>query len=278
MNGRQGVNRPALTALMLFALLALPAVGAGQEEPELVDQLVDQAFVQAFGTAPAGISNARRIGSATAVERSPRFEAAVAVGRSAVASPSDSALLTEFADRLGSLIGSDNGDNVLEILYLVLRESVSETSEAKKYWLKRLSEQNEMSEQVSAYLQELSRAGQELGDRATAAATVPITARIFDPVWLDTLVKPPAGKRATVCDPCMATREATLNAEQIQREQESMLGVQRRLLAGLEETRAREGEIERRTAGVVGMLAEVLRKVDQETGGPIRRAVVTTGR
>lgn len=261
---------------MLLAVLTLPAVSAGQGDPELVDEV----FVQAFGTAPAGISYALRIGSATAVERSPALDAAVAAGRNAVASPSDPTLQIEFANRLGSLIGSESGGNILEILYVALRESVSEMNEDKKYWTKRLSEQNEMSEQVSAYLQELSRAGQELGrgerrrgDRARAAATVPVTVRTFDPVWLDTLDQPPAGRRATVCDPCMATREATLNAEQIQREQESTLGVQRRLQAALEDTKAREGEIERRSAEAVTVLAEVMKAVDEEGNGAIRREI-----
>lgn len=270
------VNRSAVTALMLLAVLTFPAVSAGQGDPELVDQV----FVQAFGTAPAGISDALRIGSATAVERSPVLDAAVAAGRNAVASPSDPALQTELANRLGSLIGSESGGNILEILYVALRESVSQMNEDKKYWLKRLSEQNEMSEQISAYLQELSRAGRALGraegrpgERATGAATVPVTVRTFDPVWLDTLGEPPAGRRATVCDPCLATHEATLNAEQIQREQESILGIQRRLQAALEATKAREGEIERRSAEAVAMLAEVMKAVDEEGNGAIRRAV-----
>ena len=139
-------------------------------------------------------------------------------------------------------------------------------SEEKKYWLDRLSEENAMSERLSEYMKELSEAGQELGriERAgqvSTVATVPVTVRTFDPVWLDTLDEPPAERPATVCDPCLATRQTTLNAEQIQREQETVLGILRRLEAALEATRTGQAEIELRSGQVIGMLAEVLRTV-----------------
>ena len=79
-----------------------------------------------------------------------------------------------------------------------------------------------------------------------------------------------------MCDPCLATRAATLNAEQIQREQESILGVQRRLRTALEETSARQAELERREAEVVAMMAEVLGAVDEEHQGRLRLLIATS--
>jgi hypothetical protein len=263
-------SRPTRIAHLLFVSLAVPAGAAAQED----GQLARQVFVQAFGAAPA------LPGSTVIAGESPAAVAAIEAGRSAVASPADNRLRAEFTDRLSTFIESEGGENIMETLFVVVKESVSELDEEKKYWLDRLSEQNTMSERLSEYMKELSDAGQELSriqraDQA-ATATVPVTARIFDPVWLDTLRGPPTGMRATVCDPCLATRETTLNAEQIQREQESVLGILRHLQGALKETRTGLAEIERRSDEVVGMLADVLRNVDEKRDGEIERARLNT--
>lgn len=260
------MNRPFPMVLSLLAGMALPAGGAAQED----GGLARQAFVQAFGMAPAD-SGATEDGAG-----SPLAIAAIEAGKSAVSSPSDPGLRAEFVDRLGAVVDSQQDENILETLVVIVKETVSETSEEKKYWLNRLSEQNAMAERLSRYMKELSEAGRELGGmkrgtRDPAAATVPILVLTFDPVWLDALGEPAAPGRANLCDPCLATREATLNAEQIQREQESVLGVQRRLRTALEETAARQAEVERRADEVVGMMAEALRAVDEGRDGGVRR-------
>ena len=269
MSGRSRLLSSLLVGLVaLLPGLALPAGAAAQED----QGLVRQAFVQAFGAAPADS------GAIVDVAGLPTAHAAIEAGKSAVSSPDEVGLRAEFTDRLGAVLGSGEAGNILETLLVILKESVSELSEDKKYWLNRLSQQNKMNEELSEYMKELSEAGQELGGRERAgrqstAATVPVTVRTLDPVWLDNLGEP--GARGAVCDPCLATRAATLNAEQIQREQESVLGVQRRLRTALEETAARQAEIELREEEVVRLMAEVLRRVDDDRDGLIRRLIAT---
>jgi hypothetical protein len=99
---------------------------------------------------------------------------------------------------------------------------------------------------------------------------VSITVRTFDPVWVESLTGAFGADRSIVCDPCLTTREATLNTEQIQREQESVLGVQRRLEVALQEAEVRHAELELSTDAVVRMLAEVLQTIDREQEGKVR--------
>jgi hypothetical protein len=252
--------------LTCFLGLALPAVGQAQEE----DDLVRQAFVQAFGKRPADSPS-------TALVPSPEIDAAITAGRSAVAAPSDRALQAEFTDRLGSVIDSQVRGNLHELLFVVFKESMAELQEDKKYYLEKLARMNQMGVALSDYLEELAGASRELGEMergtsgpARSARTASITVRTFDPVWVESLAGPSVHNRSIVCDPCLTTREATLNAEQIQREQESVLGVQRRLQATLQEAEMRHAELDMGTEAVVRMLAEVLEAVDEESGGAVR--------
>jgi hypothetical protein len=259
-------------ALTLFFGLALPAIGWAQEE----DEVVRQAFVQAFGTSPA-------VSPSVSPVPSPETGPAIAAGRSAVASPSDRALQTEFADRLGPAIGSSGSVNIIELLFAVFKESLVEMQEDKKYWLSKLAAMNQMGEEISDYLEELADASRELSEiergttgQARSTRTVPITVRTFDPVWLESLAEPSDKDQSIVCDPCLTTREASLNAEQIQREQESVLGVQRRLQASLQAAKARQAEIEFRTDAVVQMLVEVLKTIDEKHKGEVGAALRST--
>lgn len=243
--------------LALMGCLVLPVVGAAQDE----DEIARQAFRMAFGSDPVA-SQPMDPG------RSPGVEAAVAAGRSVVASPGDPRLQAVFVDRLGALDEGAASGNILEILFWVVKESLSEMSEDKKYWLSKLARQNRMNEALTDYLGELSEASRELGARepdgargpSRMSATVPVAIRIFDPVWVDGLSEP-TGRRAILCDPCLTTRAATLNAEQVQREQETVLGLQRRLESARLITEARSMELDRQATEVVRMLAEVLKTV-----------------
>ena len=241
-----------------FLGLALPAVGQAQEE----DDVVRQAFVQAFGKSPADSRS-------TALVPSPEIDAAITAGRSAVAAPSDHALQAEFTEHLGRIIDSHGTTNIHEMLFVVFKESVAEMQEDKKYYLEKLARMNQMGEALSAYLEELADAsrrlgGMERGSTGRASRTVPIEVRTLDPVWVESLARDSGDDRSIVCDRCLTTREATLNAEQIQREQESVLGVQRRLQAALQEAGMRRAELKLRTDAVVRMLAEVLQTIDRE--------------
>lgn len=245
--------------------LALPAIGRSQE----ADEVVRQAFIQALGMSPA-------ISPSTALVPSPEIDSAIMAGRHAVAAPSDRALQAVFTDRLGSVIASDGHSNILELLFILFRESISEMQEDKRYYLEKLATMNRMGEALSNYLDELADASRRLGgmERGTTgrpSRTVPMMVRTLDPVWVESLAVTYGDDRAIVCDPCLTTREATLNAEQIQREQESILGVQRRLQVALREAEVRQAELELRTDAVVRMLAEVL----QTIAGIDRRGKVT---
>jgi len=251
-------------ALTCLLGLALPAVGRSQEENEIVRQ----AFVQAYGKSPA-------LSPSSALVPSPEIDAAIMAGRRAVAAPSNRALQAEFTDRLDSVIASHGSSNILEVLFIVFKESVSETQENKKYFLEKLAQMNRMNEALSDYLDELADASRKLGgmERGTSGRptrTVWITVRTFDPVWVESLTGAFGADRSIVCDPCLTTREATLNTEQIQREQESVLGVQRRLEVALQEAEVRHAELELSTDAVVRMLAEVLQTIDREQEGKVR--------
>jgi hypothetical protein len=266
------MTRASRIAALLFVGVGLPSGAAAQEDGELARQ----AFVRAFGAAPA------ETGSAVLV-RSPQAGAAIAAGRIAVASPADRNLSAVLADRLGTLVGSLPSDNILETLLVILKESLTEMKEDEKYWLEKLAEMNKMSEALSEYLEELAVAGRQLGElergsthRTMSARTVPIMVRTFDPAWVEELAEPSDQERAMFCDPCLTTRRATLSAEQIQREQESTLGIQRRLQESLHAAETRRAEAERRSEAVVRMLAEVLRTVDRGVEGRVSRAVRST--
>lgn len=247
-----------------FLGLALPAVGQAQEE----DGVVRQAFVQAFGKSPA-------VSPSSALVPSPETDAAITAGRSAVAAPSDRGLQAEFTERLGPVIDSHGTTNIHEMLFLVFKESIAEMQEDKKYYLEKLARMNQMDEALSEYLEELADASRRLGgmERGTtgrASRTVPIEVRTFDPVWVESLARDSGDDRSIVCEPCLTTREATLNAEQVQREQESVLGVQRQVETALQEAEARQAELELRTDAVGRMLAEVLQMIDREREGATR--------
>ncbi len=247
-----------------FLGLAVPAVGQAQQE----DDVVRQAFVQAFGKSPAVSPSSTLVPSLEA-------DAAIMAGRSAVAAPSDRALQAEFTDRLGSVIASHGSMNILEVLFIVFKESIAELQEDKKYYLEKLAMMNQMGEALSDYLEELAGAsrklsGMERGTIGRTTRTVPITVRTFDPVWVESLAGASGDDRSIVCDPCLTTREATLNAEQIQREQESVLGVQRRLETALHKAEVRHAELELRTDEVTRMLAGVLQTIDREREDELR--------
>lgn len=246
----------ATTSLCLA--LAFPAIALAQVE----DEVVRRAFIEAYGMSPS-------VPPSAALLPSPETAAAIAAGRRAVAAPTDRALQAEFTERLVPVIDLPGSSNIHEILFVVFKESTSDMQEDKKSYLEKLARMNKMGEALSEYLGELADASRQLGEmeRGTtgrSTRTVPIMVRTFDPVWVESLARASGDDRSILCDPCLTTREATLNAEQVQREQESVLGLQRRLEAYLQETEARHAELESRTDAVIRMLAQVLQTVDRE--------------
>lgn len=68
-------------------------------------------------------------------------------------------------EKLGVISGLDtstSSGNIMEVLFLVFRESIEEVNEDKKYFLTRLEMYNKMGEALSKYLKCLREASQEL--------------------------------------------------------------------------------------------------------------------
>jgi hypothetical protein len=61
----------------------------------------------------------------------------------------------EFMDRMAALKSQFPNGNIMEVLFLVFRESIQETNEDKKYFLLKLQEFNTMAEKISDYLSHL---------------------------------------------------------------------------------------------------------------------------
>lgn len=89
---------------------------------------------------------------------------------------------SDFAGRFKTEMGQGN---IMEALFLVFRQSIKQTNEDKKYFLKKLQEYNIMAEQLSDYLSELVEESQALSSKAAGAkypekVTHPVTVKSFD--------------------------------------------------------------------------------------------------
>ncbi|MDP7038924.1 MAG: hypothetical protein QGI45_07190 [Myxococcota bacterium] len=94
---------------------------------------------------------------------------------------------SEFMSRMKGLASEFPHGNIMEVLFLVFKDSIKEVNEDKKYFLKKLMMYNDMAEGLSEYLQELLPASDELGKKIAAAKsedagmqTVSVDIRNFD--------------------------------------------------------------------------------------------------
>ena len=71
-----------------------------------------------------------------------------------------------FMDGMMALEAQYPNGNVMEILFLVFRESIKETNEDKKYFLIKLQEFNKMAEEISNYLSYLVDRSQHLSEKS----------------------------------------------------------------------------------------------------------------
>jgi len=99
------------------------------------------------------------------VQNSEAFKATVGGMNEVLANPT-AANQGEFLSRMQALSAQYPHGNVMEVLFLVFRESIQETNEDKKYFLIKLQEFNQMAEQVSKYLSELVERSQALSEKA----------------------------------------------------------------------------------------------------------------
>lgn len=70
-------------------------------------------------------------------------------------------LMGKLTEKLNSISGASDGD-IMAILFLVLRESLMERNETKRYWIKRLQTMNKIAETLADYLEYLCACVQEL--------------------------------------------------------------------------------------------------------------------
>ena len=79
--------------------------------------------------------------------------------------------MEDFTDRMLALQQQFPDGNIMEMLYLVFRESIEELNEDKKYFLEKLEMYNTMGEGLSKYLDELTDASQELEENKKDASS-----------------------------------------------------------------------------------------------------------
>lgn len=80
---------------------------------------------------------------------------------------------------------TESQGNVMELLYLVFRDSIKETNEDKKYFLIKLQSYNAIAESLSDYLSELVRDSEDLSNKAIGTeepdkVTTHVTVKTFD--------------------------------------------------------------------------------------------------
>jgi hypothetical protein len=162
-----------------------------------LDHEVGEIFVR------NGLANPYNAATTPALEAQLRgvaeFSTAVRAGAAFAANPT-SANQGEFIKQMKALTAAFPHGNVMEVLFLVFRESIKETNDDKKYFLKKLQDYNTMAEELSEYLSHLVDESQRLSAASAGAkypekVTISIEVRKFDLTTLDPdgRVRPAAG-------------------------------------------------------------------------------------
>jgi len=135
--------------------------GATETDTELGTFFVEQGMANPYNanTTPALYQQ---------ISGTQEFTAAVNQLTVTLANPSQSAI-NEFNQRMRALETAQPHGNIMEVLFLVFRESIKETNEEKKYFLIKLQEFNKMAEALSEYLSDLVKVSRDLGARAAGA-------------------------------------------------------------------------------------------------------------
>jgi hypothetical protein len=95
----------------------------------------------------------------------PAFADATAKLKAYMENPTD-ANLAAYKSAYAKLGAQLNGVNMMEVLYLVMRESIQGMNEDKRYFLERLEEYNKMGQQLSEYLKTLTEASQRISEQS----------------------------------------------------------------------------------------------------------------
>lgn len=93
----------------------------------------------------------------------------------------------EFVKYMKGIQAANPHGNIMELLFLVFRQSIEETNEDKKYFLQKLKMFNDMGESLSNYLSDLVDVSRDLGAAAAGAkypemvlTAEPVTIKKFD--------------------------------------------------------------------------------------------------
>jgi hypothetical protein len=93
----------------------------------------------------------------------------------------------EFVKYMKNLAAANPHGNVMELLFIVFRESIEQTNEDKKYFLLKLQDYNKMAEELGKYLSSLVDVSRDLGAQAAGAkypememTSSPVTVKQFD--------------------------------------------------------------------------------------------------
>ncbi|MEZ4270287.1 MAG: hypothetical protein R3C68_02255 [Myxococcota bacterium] len=126
------------------------------------------------------------------IGKSVEFQNAVEAMKAALTNPSEKSNV-EFFKRMQFLQTAQPHGNVMEVLFLIFRESIKQVNEDKKYFLKKLQDYNKMAEALSDYLSELVEHSRALGSAASGAkypemvlTPTAVTIKKFDLSTLDT--------------------------------------------------------------------------------------------
>jgi hypothetical protein len=160
------------------------AASLSTSDQEIVNAMAQRGFPNLVNPSTAQHTYAALTSSANAQT----FSAAVAAAKQAIANPTsgNSQSVTDYINSLAI----NTGQNVMEILFFVFRQSIQATNDDKKYFLDRLQDYNLMAEKLSDYLSQLVTDSQNLSQASAGAkypekVTIPITVDKFDLTTLD---------------------------------------------------------------------------------------------
>lgn len=150
-------------------------------------ELIDNVFVANGIPSPYNANTTPQL--AAQMSNSPQFAAAVQASNDMFANP-NAGTQAEFVERMRGLLAQFPHGNVMEVLFLVFRESIKQTNEDKKYFLKKLQDYNKMAEALSEYLSQLVEDSQRLsaaaaGQKYPEKVTISINVSRFDLTTLD---------------------------------------------------------------------------------------------
>ncbi len=130
---------------------------------KLDQEIAEHVFVKAGLASPYNANTTDKLFGE--IRGAPQFKAAVGAMNAYNADPT-SANAADLSSRMAAVQAQFPNGNIMEVLFLVFRESIKDTNEDKKYFLVKLQEFNKMAEQLSDYLSYLVDRSQAMSQTA----------------------------------------------------------------------------------------------------------------